>query len=979
MKAMCKTLLVTVLISLSGALFAEEGVLEVKVESGSRGYTEGELAAITGGSVTEIQKTGGGTLTSSGIASFAGTIRVVGGTFEVVAGDATGFGTTAGATIVEAGATVKFGNSNCGSNTEEFHVAGTGVGNGGALVGGGYVVLSKLVLDADAKVVMGDRAEFRKATGGFLDLQDHTLTIESNSTGANEYYFSVGEMRSVGTVVANNFRFFKVCSDIPLVDGEKGKFILRGTTSLLCASADATNRDIRWDLEWEAGSSGTTYVTQSPFNWAGDWTIGAGRAVAFDGAIVNLYGALQGSGTLQKGNSDKGEIRLHGATDGFSGDIQIRGGMVVFATTASLIDNYLTRVQFTNADNAMIAVGAKTASNPGGFTSEGIQSFFDTMHTRTTGISGVVGIYVPDGETFVTPLEFDSAKTVKTDALGRNCDWFKFGSCGAGTCVLTGPYVGAPTLNIYTYGDLRLSNPSDAPDRVNVLGKSIVRGGKVIFENAGTIDLGEASFYAEGSDGAHVPLATFSNVVFLCKSVYTPNSGNAANGKVEYLAGCVATNRLEFATDGSACAGTAAVRGGDVYVRGNDGFVGSIGQGCLLVESGRLHLNNYNYFGYRQTGIGQVFVSGGTLKTENRNINPGLGGTGVVYQTAGVIDVGAAGFALGAGESTFINEGLAHSEMDLAGGITKATDWTRMGAGVKTVAMLNLVGGSLETRGIYAEAAAEKSFRDVAFDGGTLRANDRTGALMAGGELTATVYAGGAIFDSAGHDVSLGHALVAATGKGVASVTITNTLTAGYAAPPIVCISGDGRGAAAVPVYDHASGTVTGIRVVCPGYGYTTASATLRHGGSSRAAKSVLLKVELAENTAPVKLTKRGAGTLAVAADQLPADSVVSVEEGALSGDGVTFAEYAADIAKAATGAYGSIPGWPEGATLTLTNLGTLDEQVGKYVLLAFSKTVPTAVPALSSGIEIPKGWKLRLRGDRLVLGVDRGFAIILR
>ena len=967
-----KTSLFACVVMASAALSADVLTVEVQAGDTQTGYTTEQLAAIGGGTVTEINKIGAGTLVSTGIGSFTGTIRVSAGLLKINGSDRTGLGTADGPTIVESGAAVDIGNGSCGSESEEFQIAGTGISSGGAIVGGAWVPLGKLKLDGNAKIVMGNRAEFKSVADGFIDLGGNTLTITGSSTG-DEYHFAVTEVRSVGTIVADNFKFLSVDSDIPKKDGAKGKFVLRGTTAILCYSAAATNRSVEWDLEWEAGGSGTSYITTGPFNWSGDWILS--RNAAFDPsgtAIVNLYGNLRGSGSLGKGNQQGSEIRLHGDDNDFTGNLTIGGGRVVIVKKAGLFDNWFARVQFTNSDLAMFAVGAKTASNPDGFDSDDIQSFFDTMHGRTTGIFGAAGIFVPEGETFVTSLTFDAADTLST--FGRGSDKFRFGSCGEGICVLTGPFVDSPKLTVVTYGDLRFSNPASDPTRVNAIGLSCFKVGKVMFADMGRLELG-GKFYVEGSDDAWTPHVSFTNTVVVNSTMAFPQDGNGNNGKISFLTGSVASNMFNVATDGSLNSGSAAARGGDVVVTGSDTlFIGNIGQGCLLVESGKMTLAKSPYLGWRQTGIGQIFVLDGTLDASGKSICQGFGGTSVVYQASGTINLGSGGFDIGKGEASFINDGLAHGQVSLAGGEAKMTGWTKLGAGTKMTSYLNLVGGTLETRGVQGQADVADSFRDVAFDGGTLKAISTTTSMISG-ELTATIYSGGAVFDTAGYNVSLGHALVAATGKGVSALTITNSLKS-YVAPPVVSITGDGRGATAVPVFDFASGAVTGIRVTSPGYGYTEATATMRHGGSSRAGKSILLKVDLADNTSPVKLTKRGDGSLSIAAGELPADAVVSVERGSLTGAGVTFAEFAADVAKAAEG-HGTIPSWPAGATLNITGQEAL-AAVSKVTLLEFV-TPPQGVPELSAGVVLPAQWHVALRGGKLVLFRESGTQIIIR
>ncbi len=964
--------------SLFGAACAytlDNGVLTVSVGTGDTqtGFTEDQLAGLADAACTELRKTGAGTLVSTGIGSFTGTIRVSAGLLQISASDKTGLGTSAGPTIVEAtGAAVRIGNGSCGSENEEFRIAGTGISGGGAIVGASWVPLGKLVLLGDAKIVMGNRAEFKSVTGGFIDLDGNTLTLTGQTTN-DEYHFAVAEVRSVGTIVADNFKFLSVESDIPKKNGAKGRFVLRGTTAIMCYAAAAANRNIEWDLEWEAGGTGSSYVTTGPFNWSGDWILN--RDTAFDPTTpvaVNLYGNLRGSGTLTKGNQLVSEIRLHGDDNDFTGNITIGGGRVVVVKKAGLFANWFARVQFKNLETAMFAVGAKTAGNPDGFDAADIQDFFDAMHDRTAGIFGVAGIYVPAGETFVAPLTFDAADTLQT--YGRGSDKFKFGSCGEGICVLTGPFVGSPKLTVLTYGDLRFSNPVSDPARANAIGLSCFKLGKVTFADMGTLQL-DGKFYVEGSDDAWTPHVSFTNTVVVNSTMCLPQDGNGFNGKVSFLADSVSSNMVNIANDGSNNSGTIAARGGNVVVTGSDNlFIGNIGQGCLLVESGRMTLAKVPYLGWRQSGIGQIFVLDGTLDSGGRNISQGFGGTSVVYQASGTIDLGAGSLNIGKGESSFINNGLAHGEFSLAGGEAKMTGYANLGDGTKMTAFLNLVGGTLEARGVMGAADKEDSYRDVAFDGGTLKAISTTASLISG-TLTATVYGGGATIDTAGYNVSLGHALVAATGKGVASLTITNTLKS-YVSPPVVCITGDGRGATAVPIYDFASGAVTGIRVTSPGYGYTTATATMRHGGSARAANPILLRVELAENTAPVKLTKRGGGTLTIAAGELPADAVLSVEQGSLAGDGVTFSVFAADVAKAIEG-HGEIPSWPANAKLDVTGFSALGART-RVTLLAF-ETPPAAVPELVAGVDLPVPWHLALRGNELALCRERGLQFFVR
>lgn len=979
MKAMCKTLLVTVLISLSGALFAEEGVLEVKVESGSRGYTEGELTAITGGSVTEIQKTGGGTLTSTGIGSFKGKITVSGGTFLVT--DKTGLGTADGETWVQSGATLEFSAAAAATifeqySKESFHIAGTGVEDSGAIHVSKFAVnFGRLTLEDDASVKTdADSFKLSSYEGSCLDMNGHTLTFNTPAAGNIDIRLAVKEVKSVGTIVVNNARYLTVLSDLP----GKGRFVLKGRTGIMCSEAAACSRTIEWDLEFAAGGTGGSYITAYPFNWSGDWCLNSSSTIGVDPAgVFNLYGSLRGSGSLQKGNSPSGRVYLHGENNDFTGTFYHRGGIVVLMKKDGLFGDVSKQISFSNRDDAMFAFAAKTDSTPDGFTGSEIRSQFLALH----GIkNGVVGIYVPAGETFVTPFAFDSNDTVNTDA--RGCDAFKFGSCGEGTCVLTGPFLNRPSLKIYSYGDLRFSNPDDDLARVNELGPCWAVGGRVRFENAGTLDMGGKLFLCSGATGEMMPCADFGvNTKLVNGALSTPRDGNNQNGRTFFRAGSEMQTALRVSTDGNMDAGTMSVCGGLVVSKDTmTDTIGQYGQGCVEVRSGELIVSNAVTFGLYNASIGQLFVSGGQATTE-KTCYIGCSGTGIVYQTGGTLTA-KAGLQLGSALSGTINQGHALAVVTLAGGQTYSSGHMPMGGVRWTRAELNLVGGILKTRTIWGgNDGVEESYNDVGFNGGTLKADPETSAGwdMLRGNMTATVYAGGAVFDSSGVDIFVGHALVAPAGKGVASIALPKASYSGFAAPPVITISGDGRAASAVPVYDFETGTVTGIRVTCPGYGYTTATATMNRGNSDYYTQSIPLTVTLFDHDSPVRLIKRGAGKLTVRAGQLPADAVVAVEEGSLAGDGVTFAEYAADVATAATGVYGTIASWPTDAVLSIANLDRLDPSVGQYVLLGFSGKAPASVPDLAAGCSIPDGWALRVRKSQLVLCKLKGLMVIVR
>ena len=166
-------------------------------------------------------------------------------------------------------------------------------------------------------------------------------------------------------------------------------------------------------------------------------------------------------------------------------------------------------------------------------------------------------------------------------------------------------------------------------------------------------------------------------------------------------------------------------------------------------------------------------------------------------------------------------------------------------------------------------------------------------------------------------------------GKRVASIALPSD--AGFASekivgPPLVTISGDGQGASAFALFDDTTCTVTNIVVTSPGWGYTTATATLSSGGLA-ADYSCAVMLEDQPATGWKGFTKRGANRLEMyGCNTFKGD--VTVEDGILG--------FMATNTASTTVAQG---GMPEGAGVTLKEGSTLTFQ---------SRNVPVTVPFLA-------------------------------
>lgn len=172
-------------------------------------------------------------------------------------------------------------------------------------------------------------------------------------------------------------------------------------------------------------------------------------------------------------------------------------------------------------------------------------------------------------------------------------------------------------------------------------------------------------------------------------------------------------------------------------------------------------------------------------------------------------------------------------------------------------ALLALKGGTLAVPGF--EKWAGQAY--LAFDGGLLQARADHPDFLPAGVNDVRVFAGGAVVDTAGYDVTFRPALQAPIGQGVHSIPILSP-GSGYIGAPIVQIQGDGYGAMAVAQVDPLSGRLTNLVVTCPGYGYSFAIAVLIGGGTSDPAT---LGTPVLGTVASGGLSKRGVGTLTLA------------------------------------------------------------------------------------------------------------------
>lgn len=343
--------------------------------------------------------------------------------------------------------------------------------------------------------------------------------------------------------------------------------------------------------------------------------------------------------------------------------------------------------------------------------------------------------------------------------------------------------------------------------------------------------------------------------------------------------------------------------------------------------------------------------------------------------------------------------------------------------------IVNLNGGVCTVGMFVRDAAYSRSGRPssrafVNFNGGTLKTANTSGAFGSGSAAIdrVTVFVGGATLDTDGRNIASDMPISAPNGKGVVSVPVpTEVLSKTFAAPPTVAIIGDGEGASARVLFNPTTGKVTGVQVLSPGWGYTSAKARFNHGGYTCIGEST---VEL-DDVECGQLVKAGTGVytfnaansvtkLKVAGGSVksgvnntfPAATALTLDGGNydMNGHSQTFGSVSfgasggtilngtaaagnlvCDFAAALAGNPGvadlSNVSFAAGAKTLITGYDPDELETRESVLLLrfASGAVPASVPPLDESVELPKGWVLQMTQAGLKLSRQNGLVLIFR
>jgi fibronectin-binding autotransporter adhesin len=415
------------------------------------------------------------------------------------------------------------------------------------------------------------------------------------------------------------------------------------------------------------------------------------------------------------------------------------------------------------------------------------------------------------------------------------------------------------------------------------------------FASTGTINLTNGNNLTNADDPLAVGQTNSNGVV------------NQTSGTVNVLTGVVALGRW----DGSY--GAYNMFGGslvalDLY---NGGYGNDFGS---------------SYF-YQNGGV--VTITGSTVIGVNSGAGPGASaGINVLRLASGSFNQTAGNFLLGhaaggLGVATVSGGSLAVSNGNIIVG-NNAT-----GTGI-----LNLSGGTVQANAVTFGSGTGI----VNFNGGYLQASSNAQSAFLTGLTSANVYSSGGTVDNSGKSITIGQALLVASGSGLSTVPVTAG-GSGYIGAPVVKVTGGGgSGATAEAVI--SGGSVSSIVFTNPGSGYTSApSFTISGGGGSGTTLGTPI---LTANSGNGGLTFTGAGvtTLTSNASSLGGNLVVN--------GGTLQAASANGIANPATSVLGNTQ---SGSRSIIVNNGTLQFTAANVLGLATAQSDAVLTPiAINAG-----------------------------
>ncbi len=572
-------------------------------------------------------------------------------------------------------------------------------------------------------------------------------------------------------------------------------------------------------------TNGGDFITMSgTLTVSGSTTINENSVTNTTGANKNFFldGGLAGSGTLTINAANAGNaVELRNNNSTFSGLIIVNGISNATVNLGSGIGVGGTSTTLSNADFQLN--GTMEILNQGIGWAGGANNF---AMGALSGTGTLVGNFTGGGIETLTVGSTNNSGNFSGTIVNGTGNTMNLTKVGTGTQTLSG-------VNTYTGSTNMVSGT------LNVTGSISHSGNDLDFNSAG-----------------NSVLIVSGSVTAL--HLYT---GNLSGG-----VGAVYVN-----------GGTLTMQAADIAYDFGMG-IATGGYGYFNMTSGSVTTNRFTFGGRDDAnslgGTGVGFMSGGTITNNSFMIlaqsgTTGANPTGQFTITGGTINR----TAISAG-AIYIGEsgGAGRAELNVAGGTILNTGSTggnvRFGGngGFTGTGIVDLTAGTL-TASAFINVSGTAFLN---FNGGTLQSTASSATFLPA-LSTVTVNgafgsnAGGAVIDTNGFNDTISAPLLAPSGDGVTTITVSNSGTGYIGAPYVSITGGTGSGATAIAnMVDDGTGKGTfmigSITITNPG-NYSVDPTTVTISGGGPATAGTLTIGTTAANISG-GLTKIGAGTL---------------------------------------------------------------------------------------------------------------------
>ena len=711
------------------------------------------------------------------------------------------------------------------------------VGTGGAMGSVGTGAGGVALVNADATLVFNRSGTLTQAgaitgSGSLLKQGTGVVTL----SGANSY--------SGGTTVSNGVLAATTANSLPGF-ATAGKVTLSTGAGLSVGVGSWSNADITSLVNTGVFGSGTFFgfdTTAGNYTYSGQFALPAvaglvktgpnvltlSGSTGIAGSVTALGGILRadfGAGlpaatnaTLAGGSLSSSSGSITAALGAGAGQITIAAGA---ASGFSALDVPLT-VNLGGA-GASLSWGS-AAFNPSVFVLNDVGANTNLIFANGLDLNGTN-----------RTLAVNASEAAVNGVIANGSGAAGLVKNGAGTLRLTAPntFTGGMTLNA---GTLALSGGND---RLSTSGALTVSNGK--------LDLGGNS-------------QTTAGAVVLDNAVVTNGTLNKSGGIFDVRSGTITANLAGSAGLTKTTVGTLVLSGLNTYT------------GNTLLNGGATWLNggtvsNAAYFDIGAFNSPATFLFSSGAITAGSQFVIGAHGTSSGVQSNGTLQVNGTfymgGYGDGPGVGTYTQ----------VGGTVTATSGMNFGGGGPNAGVYNLTGGSLTVPSFSKNGSGAATFN---FNGGVLKSSASSATFMR--VLTAAyVQSGGALFDSAGYDDTIGQPLLhdpalgalsdgGLTKLGAGTLTLSGTNT--YNGATTVS-NGTLRLGVANAITNGGALRVAGGVLDLGGFTVTNGAVSLSSGsiinGSLIAASYALADTgTIQANLSGGALTKSGAGTVAL-------------------------------------------------------------------------------------------------------------------